>query len=182
MDYSSAWRRAVALYAQVGYRVDTLLRVRVEWSRRLTNSAGSCAKMVDRSQRRRSGDTYRIKLSVPVLGGVAEAEREKAIEDTLIHELAHAFAGYHWCGSKRANIFLPGITWLMPYSGLREPAFDADRGRVPFPWDLLRLGERVGYQRGNEWVSGILENFGPTRARIRFPNGNYRLVPYGWIC
>lgn len=241
MNAGPAWHRALALYAEAGYKVGPRLHIYVEWSRRLTASVGNCGRLVGR-RARGPGHNYLIKLSAPIISGVAEGEREVAMEDTLIHELAHAFgrahlgakghdarfrqvlrdvgrldvAGNHtyasvqtqkggrkWrkamivqfdyqgspvigrimrCGAKRANVFLPGISWLCPYSMLREPAFGTMKGYVPFPWDLLKLGEEVGYSKNGKWISGVLENFGPTRGRVRFASGDYRLVPYGWLC
>jgi predicted SprT family Zn-dependent metalloprotease len=222
------------LYQSAGFRRGDA-RIHIQWSRQLTSSAGNCKRISNRGQL-----TYLIKLSSPIMAGVAEAERDRAIEETLIHEFAHAFAyqrygesshgsrafamvlravgrsdlaGPHQydslkaqqggrkfhkgmlveyelrgdtvvarilhASSRRANVFRPGLSMLVPYAHLRWPEGHVEH--VPWPWQVLDIGERVGYGKQGQWHSGVIESFGPTRARVRLDNGDARLVPYGWI-
>lgn len=98
------------------------------------------------------------------------------------------------CSSRRANVFRPGLSMLIPYRDLRPaqgvemPGLGGEGAKklwavpqVPWPWQVLKRGEKVGYGHQGQWHSGVVEDFGPTRARIRLDNGDSRLIPYGWI-
>jgi hypothetical protein len=98
------------------------------------------------------------------------------------------------CSSRRANVFRPGLSMLVPYrdltpaQGVEVPSLQ-NPGKmvravpdVPWPRELLDMGEKVGYGHEGQWYSGVIVNFGPTRARIRLNgSGDERLIPYGWI-
>jgi len=231
LDFGLPLQEALQEFKLAGLDSRERFSFRIEWSRRLTRAIGNCRTLKARK-------SYLIKLSAPIMARIQGArDREEAIKETLIHELAHAWCdhlygktkahGYQFvqildrlgrqelasakrkdlksvqqhenvtniqpgdlvqfkyegsllvgrvlaCGSKRATVYLPGLQIKLPYCDLARTVM----GKVPWPWETLKVGEKVYVPLKQGYQAGTILSLGPTRAKVRIGSKVWN-VPYG---
>lgn len=95
LDFGPALERAEKAFKRAGLVRKGRFRLRVVWSRSLTTAIGRCDERIPR-------EAFRITLSEPIIGLLSPTERETVMEETLVHEIAHAWC-YHLYGRYQSH-------------------------------------------------------------------------------